>query len=151
MGAALAACSDRGASMVDAEPPAPIVQGAQIRFAPDHPQLRLLPLTAAAGGTSGPGVVVPASAVMLHGARHSVLVQVQPGVFETREVQVGRLGPSQIAISHGLEAGELVVSENALLLARELCEAQKSAAVFPEPAAEPDRHLAAGTLDSGKP
>jgi hypothetical protein len=149
MGAALAACSDRGASAVDPEPPAPIVQGRQIRFAPDHPQLRLLPLTAA--GAAGPDVVVPASAVMLHGARHTVLVQVQPGVFETREVQVGRLGPSEIALSRGLAAGELVVSENALLLARELCEAQKSAAVFAEPAPTPDNEVAAGTPDSGKP
>jgi len=128
-----------------------MVQGPQIRFAPGHPQLRRLPLTAAAAGSAGAGVVVPASAVMLHGAQHSVLVQVQPGVFETRDVQVGRLGPSEIAISRGLEAGELVVSENALLLARELCEAQRSAAVFTEPAAEADKHVAAGTLDSGKP
>ncbi|VTU12789.1 membrane fusion protein cluster 2 protein [Variovorax sp. SRS16] len=149
MGAALAACGDHGGSVVDAEPPAPTVQGRQIRFAPDHPQLRLLPLTAAAPGTSTPGVVVPAAAVMLHGARHSVLVEVQPGVFESRDVRVAHLGASEVAISHGLAAGELVVSDNALLLARELCEAQRSAAIVTGP--DDPEHVAASALGSGKP
>lgn len=46
----LAGCGEHNAPVVNNEPPAPIVQGNQIRFAPDHPQLKLLavvPATAA--------------------------------------------------------------------------------------------------------
>ena len=46
----LAGCGEHNAPVVNTEPPAPIVQGNQIRFAPDHPQLKLLgvvPATAA--------------------------------------------------------------------------------------------------------
>ena len=43
----------------------------------------------------GGGVVIPAQAVSLRGATHSVLVQVQPGVFETREVQLSYQGPHE--------------------------------------------------------
>jgi cobalt-zinc-cadmium efflux system membrane fusion protein len=44
---ALAGCERHDAAPAAAEPPAPIVQGQQIRFAPDHPQLRLLATVAA--------------------------------------------------------------------------------------------------------
>ncbi|HSU22001.1 MAG TPA: efflux RND transporter periplasmic adaptor subunit [Variovorax sp.] len=46
----LAGCGAHDAPAANPEPPAPIVQGNQIRFAPDHPQLKLLavvPATAA--------------------------------------------------------------------------------------------------------
>ena len=46
----LAGCGAHDAPAANTEPPAPIVQGNQIRFAPDHPQLKLLavvPATAA--------------------------------------------------------------------------------------------------------
>jgi cobalt-zinc-cadmium efflux system membrane fusion protein len=96
------------------------------------------------------GVVVPASAVILRGTQHSVMVQVQPGVFEAREVRVGHVGPSEIVIARGLEVGELVVRENTLLLARELRQAQETAAAVVEAeAADPKKvSSAAGT---GKP
>ncbi|MDB5732589.1 MAG: efflux transporter, family, subunit, partial [Variovorax sp.] len=74
------------------------------------------------------GVVIPASALLLHGTQHIVLVQVEPGVFEPREVQVGWSGPSEAVISRGLEVGEQVVSENTLLLDRQFNLAQESAA-----------------------
>ena len=66
----------------------------------------------------GSGVVVPSQAVSLLGNKHSVMVQVQPGVFETRAVVLGYQGPRETVIASGLEAGEQVVSENMLLLAR---------------------------------
>ena len=66
----------------------------------------------------GGGVVIPAQAVSLLGATHTVLVQVQPGVFESREVVLGYQGPREAVVSRGLEVGEQVVSENMLLLAR---------------------------------
>ena len=66
----------------------------------------------------GSGVVIPAQAVSLLGATHTVLVQVQPGVFESREVVLSYQGPREAVVSRGLEVGEQVVSENMLLLAR---------------------------------
>ena len=66
----------------------------------------------------GTGVVIPAQAVSLLGATHTVLVQVQPGVFESREVVLSYQGPREAVVSRGLEVGEQVVSENMLLLAR---------------------------------
>lgn len=69
--------------------------------------------------TVGSGVVVPASAIALRGARHSVFVQQAPGVFEPREVRLGFKGPTQVVVTSGLEVGERVVSDNLLLLARQ--------------------------------
>ncbi len=65
------------------------------------------------------GVVVPAAAVLLRGEKHIVFVQVQPGVFEPRDVLLGYQGASEVVVSRGLEVGEQVVSDNVLLLARQ--------------------------------
>ncbi len=67
----------------------------------------------------GNGVIVPASAVILRGTKQFVFVQVQPGVFEPREVERSYEGAKEAVISRGLEVGEQVVSENALLLGRQ--------------------------------
>ncbi len=64
------------------------------------------------------GVVVPATAVLLHGADHQVFVQTRPGVFEPRNVKLANEGAKDVVIASGLQAGEQVVSENVLLLAR---------------------------------
>lgn len=85
----------------------------------------------------GPGVVVPSQAVSLLGAKHTVLVQVQPGVFESREVQLSYQGPRETVVSGGLEVGEQVVSENMLLLARAFRNAQDEA----KPALSLDKKL----------
>ena len=74
------------------------------------------------------GVVVPASAITLEGNRQNVYVQVQPGVFEPRRVRVGYLGPREVVLTEGLQVGEQVVSENALLLAREFAATREDAA-----------------------
>ena len=75
----------------------------------------------------GGGVVIPAQAVSLRRATHSVLVQVQPGVFETREVTLSYQGPREAVVSRGLEVGEQVVSENMLLLERTFRNTQNEA------------------------
>ena len=75
----------------------------------------------------GSGVVVPAGAVLLRGTKHSVFVQTQAGVFEPREVTLGYQGPREVVVSSGLEAGEQVVSDNVLLLARQFRMAQEDA------------------------
>lgn len=66
----------------------------------------------------GSGVVIPSQAVSLLGSKHTVLMQIQPGVFESREVTVRYQGPHDTVVSRGLEAGDQIVNENMLLLAR---------------------------------
>lgn len=75
----------------------------------------------------GAGVLVPASAVLLRGTKHSVFVQTQPGQFEPREVELSYQGPREAVVSRGLEVGEQVVSDNVLLLARQFRVAQDDA------------------------
>jgi len=109
----------------------------KVRGVMPNPQRRLkaeMLATAHFDRTLGSGVLVPASALMLNGAQHLVMVQPQPGVFEPREVQIGYSGPKDVVISRGLEVGEQVVSENALLLSRLLRLARESAGAPAEPA-----------------
>ncbi len=87
--------------------------------------------------TVGAGVIVPAAAVLLSGARHLVFVQTEPGVFESREVTLSYQGPKEIAISRGLEVGEQVVSDNTLLLARQFRIARDDAKMVDEKPATP--------------
>lgn len=54
-----------------------------------------------------------------------MFVQTQPGVFEPRDVTLVHQGPKEVVVSKGLQAGELVVSDNALLLARQFHVAQE--------------------------
>lgn len=75
----------------------------------------------------GAGVVIPSQAVSLLGTKHTVMVQTQPGVFESREVGLSYQGPKESVVSRGLEAGEQVVTENMLLLVREFRIAQSDA------------------------
>ncbi len=75
----------------------------------------------------GPGVLIPSRAVSLLGAKNTVLVQVEAGVFEVREVQLSYQGPHESVVSQGVAAGEQVVSDNMLLLAREFRNAKNDA------------------------
>jgi cobalt-zinc-cadmium efflux system membrane fusion protein len=73
------------------------------------------------------GVLVPASAVQLRGTEHWAYVQTEPGVFEPRHVKLGYEGLKEVLIVEGVKAGESVVKENSLLLAREFRNAQDEA------------------------
>lgn len=73
------------------------------------------------------GVLVPASAVQLRGVEHWAYVQTEPGVFEPRRVKIGYEGQQEVLIVDGVQANELVVKENSLLLAREFRNAQDDA------------------------
>ena len=75
----------------------------------------------------GNSIEVPASAVFLRGNQHYVFVQSQAGVFEPRDVKVAYEGAQRVLLSEGLQEGEQVVSQNGLLLARELRLAQEAA------------------------
>ena len=65
------------------------------------------------------GLVIPATAALLQGAQHWVFVQTRPGEFEPRRVELSYEGSREVVVSDGLQAGEQVVTENALLLARQ--------------------------------
>ncbi len=65
------------------------------------------------------GVMVPTPAVRLEGAVHWVMVEVAPGTFEQREVDVGYQGQGETLVTSGLAAGEQVVNQNMLMLARQ--------------------------------
>lgn len=75
------------------------------------------------------GVVVPASAVMLGNSRHLVYVERDAGVFEPRTVTLGHEGPRDVVIASGLQAGEKIVTQNVLLLARQFHALAEDAAV----------------------
>ena len=75
------------------------------------------------------GVLVPASAVQLKGTEHWCYVEIEPGVFEARQVVVGHEGLKQVLITEGVKPGERVVKENSLLLAREFRIAQDEAKI----------------------
>lgn len=74
----------------------------------------------------GGGLVIPASAVVLRGAQHTVYVQAAPGVFEPREVRLTYQDSKQAVVARGLEAGDKVVSENVLLLSRQFALSQET-------------------------
>lgn len=65
------------------------------------------------------GLVIPAAAALLQGAQHWVFVQTQPGEFESRRIELSYEGSQEVVVSEGLKPGEQVVTENALLLARQ--------------------------------
>ena len=73
------------------------------------------------------GVLVPSSAVQLRGNEHWDYVQTEVGVYEPRRVKLGYEGIQDVLIVDGLQAGELVVKDNGLLLAREFRIAQENA------------------------
>ena len=66
--------------------------------------------------TAGPGLVVPANAVIMKGARHFVFVEDHPGSYARREVVIGAEQNGRIAVLHGLDPGQRVVTDGSVLL-----------------------------------
>ncbi len=65
---------------------------------------------------TGPGVVIPDSAVMDTGARQIVFVELEAGTFEPREVITGIHGQGKVQILSGVKSGEAVVVKANFLL-----------------------------------
>lgn len=66
----------------------------------------------------GAGAVVPASAVVSQDNTHWIFVSPGPGEFEPRQTDISYLGSDRVLIREALRAGEQVLIENTLLLAR---------------------------------
>ena len=107
----------------------PNTRTVKVRGAIDNPERRLKAEMLVTARVRQPftGVVIPSTAVTLRGTTHMVFVQSQPGVFETRDVELAHQGPKESVVSAGLKAGEQVVSDNALLLLRLFKVAQEEA------------------------
>ncbi len=65
-------------------------------------------------------VLIPRGALLLHRESRVVFVQRASGELERREVEVGAQPGDRVQVLRGVEAGETVVSENAVLLDGEL-------------------------------
>jgi len=66
--------------------------------------------------TTSKGILVPAAAVIREGADASVFVKKDNGQYARRKVTIGRVADDTIEIVSGLQSGETVVVDGALLL-----------------------------------
>lgn len=72
------------------------------------------------GASEIEATAVPADAVQKISGLPAVFVQIQPGRFELRPVEIGREAHGMVEIRHGLHQGEQVVAEGAFVLKSEL-------------------------------
>jgi cobalt-zinc-cadmium efflux system membrane fusion protein len=63
-----------------------------------------------------PEVVVPTTAVVISGEKSQVYVEKAPWTFEKRVVEVGEQLNGRVAIAKGLDVGDRIVTENAVML-----------------------------------
>jgi membrane fusion protein, heavy metal efflux system len=130
----------RGRVMATADVIDPSTRTIKVRGVVENPG-RLLKAemlgTARISRTMGQGLSVPASAVLLRGTKHWVFVKSAPDTFEPRQVTLSHESNLLSIVNSGLQAGELVVSENALLLAREFRIAEEAAKIAGTAAVKP--------------
>ena len=67
----------------------------------------------------GEGYTVPASAIFLESGQHWCFVQQNDGSFKPRQVLAQAIDADRVWVRQGLEAGDRVVTQQTLLLARE--------------------------------
>lgn len=77
-------------------------------------------------GTITRALTVPASAVVATGNRRAVFVELSPGTYQERTVDVAREVDGVVVIKSGLRTGEQVVTQGGVLLARQLAEARSA-------------------------
>jgi membrane fusion protein, heavy metal efflux system len=130
----------RGRVLASADVIDPSTRTVKVRGVVDNPG-RLLKAemlgTARISRTMGQGLSVPASAILLRGTKHWVFVKSAPDTFEPRQVTLSHESNLMSIVKSGLQAGELVVTENALLLAREFRIAEEAAKIAGGTAAKP--------------
>lgn len=84
-----------------------------------NPGLRLKPdmfVNASIKVPLGSSIVVPVTAVMDTGKRQVLWVEMQPGMFEPRDVKVGARAGENVQILSGVKAGEKVASSGGYLI-----------------------------------
>ncbi|MBI3414817.1 MAG: efflux RND transporter periplasmic adaptor subunit [Verrucomicrobia bacterium] len=67
-------------------------------------------------GEAKPGLDVPAKAVFLKGEKHYLFVEQARGQFQRREIQTGPEHDGKILVRDGLQPGQRVVADGAMLL-----------------------------------
>lgn len=97
----------------------PVTRTIKVRAVLDNSQ-RLLKgemfVTAALGSEARNVLQVPSRAVFFQGGRHFVFVDGGNGTFVRTEVKVGEASEGSVTVSSGLQPGQKVVTEGALLL-----------------------------------
>lgn len=98
----------------------PISRTIKVRGSVDNAQRRLkaemfVTVDLALGGSAG-SAEVPAKAVFLRGERHFLFVEEGRGQFSRREVRAGPERDGKVPVLDGLQAGQRVVTDGALLL-----------------------------------
>jgi Cu(I)/Ag(I) efflux system membrane fusion protein len=106
----------------------------------------------ATGGSAGKRLAIPDSAVLDSGDRQLVLVQRGEGLFDPREVKLGRRGDGYVEVLKGLKAGEhVVVSANFLIDSESNLKAAVGAFTQPASGTFATRHAAEGKVESVDP
>jgi membrane fusion protein, copper/silver efflux system len=106
----------------------------------------------ATGAGAGKRLSIPDSAVLDSGTRQLVLVQRGEGLFDPREVKLGRRGDGYVEVLEGLKSGELVVvSANFLIDSESNLKAAVGAFTQPASGAFETRHAAEGKVESVDP
>jgi len=97
----------------------PKTRTVKVRVELSNPGLKLKPdmfVTALIKSPLGPTLTVPASAVVDTGRRQVVWVEMEPGMFEPRDVQVGARVGDNVQIVSGLSGGEKVAATGGYLI-----------------------------------
>jgi len=93
---------------------------AKVRFLVANPDGRLKPGMFASIALyladSGSSLTVPAKAVFVENGRTFAYVKVGPQEFARREIETVRSDRDRLRVTHGIEAGEHIVSDGVLLL-----------------------------------
>jgi len=97
----------------------PVARTLKLRVVLPNPALKLKPdmfATIRLTAVSRRGIVVPASALLTSGDQSYLYVRKSPDTFARRQVTVRPVDGSLVEITSGLAAGELVVTQGALML-----------------------------------
>jgi len=99
-----------------------VTRTGRVRVALDNPGLRLKPDMYAdveLAVNLGERLVIPSSAVIYTGPRRLVFVDLGEGRLRPQEIEVGVRAGDYVEVTHGLEAGDVVVTSGNFLIAAE--------------------------------
>ena len=97
----------------------PVTRTLKVRLDANNPGLRMKPdmfVNVDFGVVGAKQLFVPAEAVLDTGERQTVFVDLGDGYLEPRQVSIGSRSGDRVAVTHGLKAGERVVSSGTFLV-----------------------------------